>query len=149
MPSFQRHGHRALLVCTVLCAAVHASLAAPASAPAQEGAVMITLMSGTAHHAAIREGCWVQLYDERDFKGDAVTLLGPLSLQVLDRGAGRSLHRNLDSLEVGPKATLTVYEHRMFRDRSVNFTAGTREASLIKRLGFSGRIESLKVDCAS
>ncbi len=59
------------------------------------------------------------------------------------------MRRNIDSLMIGPKATLTVFEHRLFKDRSVSFGPNTKEAGLIKKLGFSGRIESLKLDCVT
>ena len=34
------------------------------------------------------------------------------------------------ALSVGPRATLQVYEHAMFRDRTVNFPANSREGGL-------------------
>jgi hypothetical protein len=96
---------------------------------------------------ALQAGCWAQLYDERSFKGDTFTMAGPIVIASTDKANGRQMRRNIDSLVIGPKATLTVYEHRMFKDRTVSFGPNTKEPGLIKKLGWSGRIESLKLDC--
>jgi hypothetical protein len=66
-----------------------------------------------------------------------------------DNAAGRQLKRNIDSLVTGPRATLTVYEHSLFKDKAVTFGPNSKEPGLIKKLGFAGRIESLKLDCAT
>lgn len=96
---------------------------------------------------AIERGCWVQLFDERNFKGEALTIAGPIQLDALDKYSGRNLKRNIDSLLVGPQATVTVYEHRFFKDRQVVFEPNARQGGLIRELGFGGTIQSLKVDC--
>jgi hypothetical protein len=96
---------------------------------------------------ALQSGCWAQHYDERSFKGDTVTMAGPIVIASTDKANGRQMRRTIDSLVIGPKATLTVYEHRMFKDRTVSFGPNTKEPGLIKKLGWSGRIESLKLDC--
>jgi hypothetical protein len=98
---------------------------------------------------ALKNGCWAQLYDERNFKGDVFTVVGPMQLVSTDNSAGRQLKKNIDSLVIGPRATLTVFEHSMFKDKSVTFGPNSKEAGLIKKLGFTGRIESLKLDCAT
>ena len=72
-----------------------------------------------------------------------------MQIDSTDKSGGRHLRRNLDSLTLGPKATLTIYEHRMFKDRAVKFESNSKEAGLVKKLGFTGRIESLKLECAS
>jgi hypothetical protein len=96
---------------------------------------------------ALEAGCWAQFYTKRDFKGDVATLLGPASVESMDKGTARQLKRDIDSLVLGPKAKLTVYEHSMFKDRSVDFTPNSREGGLIKKLGFGGRIQAMKLSC--
>ncbi|QRF58473.1 hypothetical protein [Variovorax sp. UC122_21] len=93
-------------------------------------------------------GCWAQFYSKRDFQGDVVTLVGPATLQTLDKGTARQLQRDIDSVTVGPRATLEVYQRAMFRDRTVSFPANSREGGLISRLGFGGRIEAMKLNCS-
>src|SRR3954464_14084403 len=63
---------------------------------------------------ALKNGCWAQLYDQRNFKGDVFTVVGPMQLVSTDNSAGRQLKKNIDSLVIGPRATLTVFERSMF-----------------------------------
>ena len=97
---------------------------------------------------ALASGCWAQFYTGRDFKGDMLTLVGPAEVQSMDRGTARQLKRDIDSVSVGPRATLQVYEHAMFRDHTVNFPANSREGGLTRKLGFGGRIEAMKLNCS-
>jgi hypothetical protein len=98
---------------------------------------------------AMKAGCWAQFWDERNFKGDMFTIVGPMQLDATDKGSAKQLHRNIDSVMTGPKATLTVYEHKLFKDKSVQFAPNSKEPGLVKKLGFTGRIESMKLDCGS
>ncbi|WP_431108703.1 hypothetical protein [Variovorax paradoxus] len=97
---------------------------------------------------ALASGCWAQFYTGRNFQGDMLTLVGPAEVQSMDRGTARQLKRDIDSVSVGPRATLQVYEHAMFRDRTVNFPANSREGGLTRKLGFGGRIEAMKLSCS-
>ncbi len=89
----------------------------------------------------------MQFYPERNFKGDPATLVGPLALETADQLTARQLKRDVDSLVTGPKTTLRVYEHALFKDRSIAFGPNSREGGLITKLGPGGRIESLQIDC--
>ena len=96
---------------------------------------------------ALQSGCWAQFYSKRNFEGDMLTLIGPAQLMSMDNGTARQLKRDIDSVSVGPRATLEVYEHAMFRDRTVSFPPNSREGGLMRKLGFGGRIEALKLSC--
>ena len=98
---------------------------------------------------ALASGCWVQMYDERNFTGNFITVTGPGEFQSFDKDTGKALRRNIDSLVTGPKATLRVYERAMFKDRTVTFGPNSREPGLITKLGFGGNIQSMQLDCAS
>ena len=95
----------------------------------------------------LESGCWAQFYADRNFKGDVATLTGPASLDSADKMTGKRLKKQIDSLVTGPKATLRVYEHSMFKDRSMAFGPNSREAGLITKLGIGGDIQSLQLDC--
>ena len=114
-----------------------------------EPAPVVLLVPVEVSDPAMKGGCWAQFWDERNFKGDMFTIVGPMQLNATDKGSAKQLHRNLDSVMTGPKATLTVYEHKLFKDKSVQFNPNTKEPGLVKKLGFTGRIESMKLDCAS
>ena len=119
----------------------------PPDATPKESELILMLVPVEISSPAMQAGCWAQLYDERSFKGDTFTMAGPIVIASTDKASGRQLRRNIDSLVIGPKATLTVFEHRMFKDRAVSFGPNSKEPGLIKKLGFSGRIESMKLDC--
>ncbi len=97
---------------------------------------------------ALQSGCWAQMYDERNFSGNFITLAGSGEIQSADKGSGKELKRHIDSLVTGPKATLRVYEHAMFKDRMVSFGPNSRERGLITKLGFGGNIQSLQLECS-
>jgi len=96
----------------------------------------------------LESGCWVQFYRDRNFKGEVATLVGPVSLDSADKMNGRQLKKNIDSLVTGSKATLRVYEHAMFKDRSIAFGPNSREGGLITKLGVGGSIQSLQLECS-
>ncbi len=95
----------------------------------------------------LEAGCWVQFYSDRNFKGDVATLVGPVQLDSVDKLAARQLKKQIDSLVTGPKATLKVFEHAMFKDRTMAFGPNSREGGLITRLGIGGTIESMQLTC--
>ena len=97
----------------------------------------------------LESGCWVQFYADRNFQGDVATLVGPASLESPDKLTGKQLKKNIDSLVTGSKATLRIYQHAMFKDRSMTFGPNSREGGLITKLGFGGEIQSMQLDCDS
>ncbi|MCK9689472.1 hypothetical protein [Scleromatobacter humisilvae] len=132
---------------STLAALVVTSAATLAQTAPNQPEPMVLLVPVLVTDPALAAGCWAQFYGKRDFNGDVATLIGPAGFVSLDKGTARELKREIDSLVLGPKATLTVYEHALFKDGSVTFAANSREAGLIKKLGFHGRIESMRLDC--
>lgn len=108
---------------------------------------VVMLVPVEISNKALESGCWAQFYDQRNFKGEILTLVGPADLISSDKGSGRQFKRNIDSLVLGPKATLKVFEHQMFKDKAIDFAANSREPGLIKKLGIGGRIQSLQLKC--
>ena len=141
-----KSSHTAVLAATLLAVNPSYSQQSPDTTP-KESELILMLVPVEISSPAMQAGCWAQLYDERSFKGETFTMAGPIVIASTDKASGRQMRRNIDSLVIGPKATLTVFEHRMFKDRSVSFGPNSKEPGLIKKLGFSGRIESMKLDC--
>ena len=108
-------------------------------------AVVVLPTSGAAEQ--MRAGCWASFYDERNFAGDSLTLIGPVELQTLDKGSAQQLKRDIKSIVTGPRATLVVYEKQTLSARSVGFPPNSREGGLAEKLGYGGRIESLQMTC--
>ena len=140
------------LLAGAMTLAVPTSFAQAPAAPAasdNQPAPLVLLVPVEISNKALEGGCWAQFYDERNFKGDMLTVVGPASIGSLDKGSGRQFKKSIDSLVLGPKAMLKIYEHQLFKDKSVEFAANSKEAGLIKKLGFGGRIQSLQLQCTS
>ena len=109
-------------------------------------AVVILPTSGAAEQ--MRAGCWASFYDERNFSGSSLTLVGPAELRTLDKGSAQQLKRDIRSVVTGPRATLVLYEKQFLSARSVGFQPDSREPGLVEKLGFGGRIESMQLRCS-
>ena len=107
----------------------------------------VVLLPTTGAAEQMRAGCWASFYEERNFIGDSLTLIGPVELKTLDQGSARQLKRDIKSIVTGPRATLVVYEKQTLSARSVGFQPNTREGGLAEKLGYGGRIESLQMTC--
>ena len=116
-----------------------------AGSPDVDTAVVVLPTSGAVEQ--MRAGCWASFYDDRNFNGDSLTLIGPVELSTLDRGSARQLRRDIRSVVTGPRATLTLYEKQFLSARWVGFTPDSREPGLTEKLGFGGRVESMKLTC--
>jgi hypothetical protein len=91
-------------------------------------------------------GCWVRFYDNDDYRGDSVTLSGPLDVPDADRL--RSVWRDWDSAVVGPKARVMIYDDDNYRDRTAMLSAGQQSPDLgARELGLFQEINSLRVQC--
>ncbi len=141
-------GVAAALILSVTSAMAQQGSASKAPAADNQPAPVVMLVPIEVSDPAMKAGCWAQLYDERNFKGDMLTLVGPMQIDSTDKAAGRQLRRKIDSLVTGPKAIVQVYEQKMFKNKTINFAPNSKEPGLIKKLGFTGSIESLKIDCA-
>lgn len=108
----------------------------------------VVVLPGTGAGSALEAGCWATFYDERNFSGDSLTLVGPVELQSLDKGSARQLKRDIKSVVTGPRATLLLFERQFLSARSVGFMPGSRESGLVEKLGFGGRIESMRLACS-
>ena len=51
---------------------------------------MILLVPVEVSNRALDAGCWAQFYDERNFKGDMLTVVDPASIDSMDKGSAAS-----------------------------------------------------------
>jgi hypothetical protein len=116
------------------------------TAAGDDTAVVILPNVGAA--TAVQSGCWATFYDERNFNGSSLTLVGPVALQSLDKGSAQQLKHELKSVVTGPRATLVLYEKQLLSARSVGFRPDSREPGLVEKLGFGGRVESMSMTCS-
>lgn len=91
-------------------------------------------------------GCWATLFDENNFKGDSLTLMGDNQLPNLRMKDGSSWEGRIDSVAVGPKADLVLYGKENYKDVDSGFGPGTKTADL-DHLPIGDSVESLKIAC--
>ena len=127
------------------CSSMNGGQRGGAASSDNDTAVVVLPTAGATQ--AMQSGCWASFYDERNFNGDSLTLIGPVELQTLDKGSAKQLKRDIKSVVTGPRATLILYEKQFLSARSVGFQPDTREGGLAEKLGFGGRIESMRMTC--
>jgi hypothetical protein len=137
----------AVLAASTTGAFAQQSKTAAAGAAENKPAPVVMLVPVEISDPALKAGCWAQLYDERNFQGDMLTLVGPLEIETTDKAGGKQFRRKLDSIVTGPKAMVNVYQEKWFKNKSVTFGPNTKEPGLIKKLGFTGSIQSVKIAC--
>ena len=138
----------ALALATTALAACSSMPGSTASSGAAQVDTAVVLLPGAGAADQVASGCWATFFDERNFEGSSLTLVGPVELQTLDKGAAQQLKRDIKSVATGPRATLVLYQKQFLSARSVGFQPGSREAGLAEKLGFGGRIESMQLRCS-
>lgn len=120
------------------------------SAPtAKAGAPVVVLVPvAIANTDQYANGCWARLYDSTDFKGNQLTLVGPVDMPDMAQ-FGINWAGQFDSVAVGPKATLTAYDAQNYQDKAQTFKAGQKVSDLDEKMQMFESIQSVKVSCAS
>ena len=97
----------------------------------------------------LARGCWVRMFPQTDFKGnDDLTVAGPLELPALHTPLGVDWKHKTQSMLVGPKATVTVYEGPRFSAKEATFKPGTQVNDLRKEMKYAMGINSMKIACS-
>lgn len=118
-------------------------------AKAPQGAPVIVLFPvATANRDTLGNGCWARLYDGDHFEGNQLSLVGPVDMPTMKTAFGTDWGGEFDSIQVGPKATVTVYDNENFRDKAATFKPGQRVAELDDKMGWFQDVRSLKIACA-
>lgn len=117
--------------------------------PSSGDPVVLIVPFVVATDEAMARGCWARLYDSTDYSGNMLTLSGPVDIPTMESGriAGFEWDRNFDSVIVGPKATLMVWQGDTYSGQSTSFRPNQRVPDLDVRMGYFDDIDSLKVSC--
>lgn len=120
------------------------------SAQASKGAPMIVLVPMVvATRQDFSNGCWARLYDSTDFQGNELQLVGPVDMPNMRTAFGTDWSGQFDSIAVGPKARLTVYDNENYGEKAATFKSGQKVADLDEKMGTFENISSVKVACTS
>jgi hypothetical protein len=96
--------------------------------------------------------CWVQIFDDKNFKvtDDYHTICGPGAwphLRNLPGAIKLNWSDEIESLKLGPGATVTVWTGEQYTGSSHTFSPGTERMTLKDLPGFSDTISSLEIKC--
>ncbi|MGH8470245.1 MAG: beta/gamma crystallin domain-containing protein [Gammaproteobacteria bacterium] len=91
------------------------------------------------------KGCWVNLYSEDDFRGDRLTLVGPLDMATMRGPFGADWENEVESIKTGPKATVTIFDNVNFAERSERVESNKEIGDLDKL--FRDSFRSMQVAC--
>ncbi|WP_342346951.1 hypothetical protein, partial [uncultured Nitrospira sp.] len=96
----------------------------------------------------VDKNCWAELFEDTGFDMDDphVRVQGPFQSATLEDVAGLKWNDEIESLTVGPNATVYAYKDRDFSGTEVVFVANQRVSDLAE-LNMSDDIESLKIKC--
>lgn len=92
--------------------------------------------SNEYNHQNGADGCWVELYDDEDMTGHCVRIYGPIEFATLDTDVFDELDGDIESIRVGPRARLELFEDNDFE--------GERQ-SLSPRM-YVSELEALSID---
>jgi hypothetical protein len=96
----------------------------------------------------VDKNCWIEVFDNTkyDASDSHVKLQVPKEYATLKNLNGKDWNNNIESVIVGPDATVRAYKERDFQGQEIAFTSGQRIPKLSK-LGMSNEIESMKIIC--
>jgi len=152
------HPFKSLVLATLMISPVAAlaqekSTVAPPSGsavPVAPAVAPLVLLDPTELRSkpTLARGCWAWMFPDKNYRGnDSIAVAGPAEVKSLHTPEGLDWHSKAESLIVGPKASLTVYEVEGFRGQERTFPPGFKVQQLRKDLGFIQSIDALKLTC--
>ena len=94
-------------------------------------------------------GCWARLYDGQNFQGNQLTVVGPTDMPNMRTAFGTDWSGEFDSVQVGPKATLTLYDNENYREKAATFIASQKVPDLGDKVGLQNYLQSQMGEGAS
>lgn len=117
-------------------------------AGANPGTVMLLIpINAPEHNQWKKKGCWAKFYDNQNYGGDNLTLLGPVDMADMTGPFGVDWKGKISSVETGPKARVLVYDNENFKDLVATFKPGQKSADVSKKMGFFDEFGSIKIAC--
>ena len=98
----------------------------------------------------MEKNCWIEVFDDTKYDADDphVKVQGPMELSSLKNLQGRNWNNEIQSVIVGPDATVRAYKDKDFKGTEIAFASGQRVPDL-SDVDMSNDIESMKVSCSA
>jgi len=108
----------------------------------------IPAVAATETQQEMAKNCWVDVFDDTKYEADDphTRISGPIELSSLKNLNGKNWNNDIQSVIVGPDATVRAYKDKDFKGTEIAFAPGQRVPDLSK-LDMSNDIESMKVAC--
>jgi hypothetical protein len=97
-----------------------------------------------------QDGCWVQIFEDENYQDSSDIVAGPGSWTNLRKLPGASKEDwgdEIDSVKVGPHATLELWEDEDFNDNHVVFGPGTEKTNLRGDPDMGDQADSMRITC--
>ncbi|GKS62742.1 hypothetical protein YTPLAS72_00460 [Nitrospira sp.] len=96
----------------------------------------------------VDKACYAEIFEDTDFDKDDphVLIQGPSQIANLKEYNGRNWNNEIDSIIVGPNATMKVYSEKDFKGIELILPANKRVTEL-SVVNMSDEIESIKLTC--
>ncbi len=100
---------------------------------------------------SLYNGCWVRLQDKDAMVrgNDNLTIVGRMYMPTFETPSGVNWSSKADSLTVGPRAKVTVFDDEGYKGKMAALEPGQQIRDVRKELGFGKTIDSLRVDCVT
>jgi hypothetical protein len=109
--------------------------------------LLLVPINAPEHTQWKKKGCWAKFYDDQNYAGDNLTLLGPVDMPDMTGPFGIDWKGKISSVETGPHARVLVYDNENFKDLVATFKPGQKSADVSKKMGFFDEFSSLKITC--
>jgi len=92
--------------------------------------------------------CWAEIYMNSDFdkNGPRLLLVGPHELATLKGLKDQNWNNDIESIIVGPEASMVLYEHPEFEGRTL-IVAANQTLSNLTDAQMKNKSESLRLSC--
>jgi hypothetical protein len=94
--------------------------------------LVASCFSGPAH--SFTPGCWADFYEFSNYIGPIIRIEGPADMPNLQNVQGSNWDSKIDSMVVGPKAQVTLYENPNFK---LTLSEMANYPNLMKALGIT------------
>ncbi len=95
-------------------------------------------------------GCWVHIWEDENFQDSSDIIAGPGSWSNLRKLPGASKEDwgdQIDSLTVGPRATVELWEDENYEDNHVVYGPGTEKTNLRGDPDMGDTADSMRISC--
>jgi len=96
--------------------------------------ILMMLLGHTTSVYAKKSGCWAEFYEDAQFKGNSFRLQGPAYKRNLNKVQGENWDKKIESILIGPKATVTVFENKNMK---LTLKEMAKHPVLMKSLGIT------------